>query len=72
MDIDMDMDMDMKDVKNMMNMMNMKLKYLMRNKRRKEAEIEYQSILDTEISENEELKKVVKENEKWDRIAELG
>ena len=67
----MDMDMDMKDVKNMMNMMNMKLKYLMRNKRKK-AEIEYQSILDDEISENEELRKIVKENEKWDRIAELG
>ena len=67
----MDMDMDMKDVKNMMNMMNMKLKYLMRNKR-KEAEIEYQLILDTEISENEELRKIVKENEKWNRIAELG
>ena len=67
----MNMDMDMKDVKNMMNMMNMKLKYLMRNKR-KEAEIEYQLILDTEISENEELRKIVKENEKWNRIAELG
>ena len=38
----------------------------------KKAEIEYQSILDTEISENEELKKIVKENEKWYRIAELG
>ena len=70
--MDMDMDMDMKDVKNMMNMMNMKLKYLMRNKRKEEAEIEYQSILDAEISENEELRKIVKENEKWDRIAELG
>lgn len=43
-----------------------------RKKKEEEAEIEYQSILDTEISENEELKKVVKENEKWDRIAELG
>ena len=43
-----------------------------RKKKEKESEIEYQSILDTEISENEELKKVVKENEKWDRIAELG
>lgn len=39
---------------------------------RKKAEIEYQSILDTEISENEELRKIVKENEKWNRIAELG
>ena len=29
-------------------------------------------ILDAEISENEELRKIVKENEKWDRIAELG
>ena len=66
------MDMDMKDVKNMMNMMNMKLKYLMRNNKRKEAEIEYQSFLDAKISENEELRKIVKENEKWDRIAELG
>ena len=44
----------------------------MRKKKKQEAEIEYQSILDAEISENEELKKVVKENEKWDRIAELG
>ena len=43
-----------------------------RKKKEKEAEIEYQSILDTEISENEELRKIVKENEKWDRIAELG
>ena len=71
----MDMDMDIKDVKNMMNMMNimnMKLKYLMRKKKKKEAEIEYQSIIDTQISENEELRKIVKENEKWDRIAELG
>ena len=41
-------------------------------KKKQELENEYQSILDTEISENEELKKVVKENEKWDRIAELG
>ncbi len=39
---------------------------------RKKTEIEYQSILDAEISENEELRKIVKENEKWDRIAELG
>ena len=44
----------------------------MRKKKEKEAEIEYQSILDAEISENEELRKIVKENEKWDRIAELG
>lgn len=65
------MDMDMKDIKNKMIMMDMKLKYLMRNKK-KEAEIEYQSILDAEISENEELRKIFKENEKWDRIAELG
>ena len=65
------MDMDMKDIKNKMIMMDMKLKYLMRNKK-KEAEIEYQSILDAEISENEEFRKIVKENEKWDRIAELG
>ena len=41
-------------------------------KKEEEAEIEYQSILDTEISENEEFKKIVKENEKWDKIAELG
>ena len=68
----MDMDMDMKDVKNMMNMMNMKLKYLMRKKKKQEAEIEYQLIIVAEISENEELRKIVKENEKWDRIAELG
>ena len=44
----------------------------MRKAIRKKAEIEYQSILDDEISENEELRKIVKENEKWDRIAELG
>ena len=44
----------------------------MRKKKEKEAEIEYQSILDAEISENEEFKKIVKENEKWNRIAELG
>lgn len=43
-----------------------------RKKKEKEAEIEYQSIIDAEISENEELKKVIEENEKWDRIAELG
>ena len=41
-------------------------------KKKQELENEYQSILDTEISENEELRKIVKENEKWDRIAELG
>ena len=40
--------------------------------RKKKAEIEYQLIIDTQISENEEFKKVFKENEKWDRIAELG
>lgn len=44
----------------------------MRRAIRKKAENEYQPILDAEISENEELKKIVKENEKWDRIAELG
>ena len=41
-------------------------------KKKQEFENEYQSILDAKISENEELKKIVKENEKWDRIAELG
>ena len=41
-------------------------------KKKQEFENEYQSILDTEISENEEFKKIVKENEKWNRIAELG
>ena len=41
-------------------------------RKKQEAEIEYQSILDAEISENEELRKIFKENEKWDRIAELG
>ena len=41
----------------------------MRKGKRKKAEIEYQSILDAEISENEELRKIVKENEKCDRIA---
>lgn len=44
----------------------------MRKAIRKKAEIEYQPILDIETSENEEFKKIVKENEKWDRIAELG
>lgn len=46
----------------------------MRRKKKKEekAEIEYQSIIDAEISENEELRKIFKENEKWDKIAELG
>ena len=44
----------------------------MRKAIRKKAEIEYQSILEAEISENKELKKIVEENEKWDRIAELG
>ena len=63
--------MKMKDIENKLNMIDKKLKYLMRDKR-KEAEIEYQSILEAEISENEELRKIVKENEKWDRIAELG
>lgn len=48
------------------------LSHAIRKAIRKEAEIEYQSILDTETSENEEFKKVFKENEKWDRIAELG
>ena len=43
-----------------------------RKKKEEEAEIEYQSILNAEISENEEFRKIVKENEKWDRIAELG
>lgn len=38
----------------------------------KKAEIEYQSIIDAEISENEEFRKIVKENEKWNRISELG
>ena len=63
--------MNMKDIENKLIMMDKKLKYLMRDKK-KETEIEYQSILDAEISENEELRKIVKENEKWDRIAELG
>ena len=43
-----------------------------RKKKEKEAEIEYQLIIDTQISENEEFKKIFKENEKWNRIAELG
>ena len=46
--------------------------HIFRNGKEKKAEIEYQSIIDAEISENEELRKIVKENEKWDRIAELG
>ena len=48
--------------------------HFMRIKKEKEekAEIEYQSIIDAEISENEEFKKIFKENEKWNRIAELG
>ena len=57
-----------------MNIYLLRFAYMraIRKKKKQEAEIEYQSILDTEISENEELKKVVKENEKWNRIAELG
>ena len=46
--------------------------HIFRNGKEKKAEIEYQLIVDAEISENEEFKKVFKENEKWDRIAELG
>lgn len=42
-------------------------------KRMKEkAEIEYQLFIAAEIAENEELRKIFEENEKWDRIAELG
>ena len=46
----------------------------MRIKKKKEekAEIEYQLIIDTQISENEEFRKIFEENEKWDKIAELG
>ena len=44
----------------------------MKKKKEEKAEIEYQSIIDTEISESEELKKIFEENEKWNRIAELG
>ena len=46
--------------------------HIFRNGKEKKAEIEYQLIIDTQISENEEFKKIFKENEKWDRIAELG
>ena len=46
--------------------------HIFRNGKEKKAEIEYQSIIDAEISESEEFRKIVKENEKWDRIAELG
>ena len=57
-----------------MNIHLLRLAYMraMRKKKKQEFENEYQSILDAEISENEELRKIVKENEKWDRIAELG
>ena len=55
-----------------MNILRSAFLRAMRKKKKEEAEIEYQSILDAEISENEELRKIVKENEKWDRIAELG
>lgn len=48
------------------------ISYSTRKKKKQEAEIEYQSIIDTEISESEELKKIFEENEKWDRIGELG
>lgn len=41
-------------------------------RKREKAEIEYQLFIDAQISENEELKKIFKENEKWDKIAELG
>ena len=46
--------------------------HIFRNGKEKKAEIEYQLIIDTQISENEVLRKIFKENEKWDRIAELG
>ena len=46
--------------------------HIFRNGKKIKAEIEYQSIIDAEISENEEFRKIFKENEKWDRIAELG
>ena len=55
-----------------MNILRSAFLRAMRKKKKEEAEIEYQSILDAEISENEELRKIVKENEKWDRVAELG
>ena len=38
----------------------------------KRAEILYQLFIEAQISESEELKKIVEENEKWDKIAELG
>ena len=46
--------------------------HIFRNRKEKKAEIEYQLFIEAEISENEELKKIVEENEKWDKIAELG
>ena len=46
--------------------------HVFRNRREKKAEIEHQSIIDAEISESEEFRKIFKENEKWDKIAELG
>lgn len=46
--------------------------HVFRNGKEKKAEIEYQSIIDTQISENEEFRKIFEENEKWNRIAELG
>lgn len=46
--------------------------HIFRNGKEKKAEIEYQLIIDTQISESEEFKKIFKENEKWDKIAELG
>ena len=46
--------------------------HIFRNGKKIKAEIEYQSIIDAEISESEELRKIFKENEKWDKIAELG
>lgn len=46
--------------------------HTVRKRKEKKAEIEHQSIIDAEISESEELRKIFKENEKWDRIAELG
>lgn len=46
--------------------------HIFRNGKEKRAEILYQLFIEAEISESEELRKIFKENEKWDRIAELG
>ena len=45
---------------------------MFKKKKEKRMEAEYQSLIDSQINESEEFKTVVNENNKWDKIAELG